>query len=185
LIVHISGLGEKDLRRRSFGSQRAARALLIKLFFIGVVVWGISRLVSEPSLAGDEQIVHGGRILLIQDTSGSMTEYEGVVEKRMEALRAAGMYSEVACQLSNTEFPDFVDCVEQLAREEDIDGLYVFADFDWSWTDDGLRRVEQAVEPTGMRLYLETISLEPNPELVKLAERSGGGVIHTPNPSAH
>jgi hypothetical protein len=184
LILHISGLREKDLRRQRSNSHWVARGLLFKLLLIGVLAWGVSRLVPEPSLAGDEQIVHGGRVLLIQDTSGSMTQYEGIVKDRLAALRAAGMYSEVACRLSNTEFPDFVDCVERLARREDADGVYVFADFDWDWTEDGLRRVKQAVESTGMRVYLETVSLEPNPKLMRVAEQSGGGVIHTTRPNA-
>ena len=80
----------------------------------------------------------------------------------------------------NNEFPDFVDCVERQARRDDVDGIYVFADFHWSWTPEGLRRATQALEPTGWRLYLETIDLDPSPELVRLVEASGGAVIRTP-----
>lgn len=102
-----------------------------------------------------------------------------MVDQRLAAHLAAGMFSGVACELGNNEFPEFVNCVEREARREDTDGLYVFADFEWSFTPDGLRRVGDAFESSGLRLYVETIGSDP-PELRELAERSGGAIIRTP-----
>jgi hypothetical protein len=128
----------------------------------------------------DGQIVRGNRILLIQDISGSMNGYQTTVDQRLATLRMAGMYSDVACRLDVDEFLNFVACIEQQARRDDIDGLYVLADFEWTFTPDGLLRVKQSLEPTGFRLYLETVgTTDPVPELRELAEQLGGTVIHT------
>lgn len=181
LDLHISGLNEDDLRRwPSHTPHNPGRALLVKLILFTVLCWVAPKLVPESSVEQGGKIVRGNRILLIQDTSGSMKGYQATVDQRLATLRAAGMYSDVACRLLDNEFPDFVDCVEGQARREDIDGLYVFADFRWGWTPEGLRRVTQALEPTGWRLYLETIGIDPAPELMRLVEPSGGAMIRTP-----
>lgn len=181
LDLHISGLNADDLRRwRSHTPYNPGPALLVKLILFAGLLWLAPKLVPEPSVEQGGQIVWGNRVLFIQDKSGSMTPYQTTVDQRLATNQAAGMFTGIACELGNNEFPEFVNCVEREARREDADGLYVFADFRWGFTPDGLRRVIAAFESSGLRLYLETIGIDPVPELRELAERSGGAIIRTP-----
>jgi hypothetical protein len=146
---------------------------------ICVLVWLAPEVVPEAGVEVGGQVVRGAGMRLIQDKSGSMQQQESQVQERLAALRSGGIYSKVVCELSDNEFPDFVACGEGLAREESNEGLYVFGDFVWQFSDDGLKRVRKSLEGRGVRVYLETIGKEPPDALRRLAEQSGGGVIRT------
>lgn len=183
LDLRISGASKRNLRKwRRLTRRGTGPGILI------VAIPFMIATIHEPSIEVGDRQVAGRRIQLIQDKSGSMTAQQAMVDQRLDALRAAGMFSEVACELSNNEFPDFVACVEKLAHRNDIDGLYVFADFEWEWNGsytcspqpgDGTRRVVDTLQRTGWRLYFETIKCGLPRDLAELAENSGGGVIHT------
>ena len=179
--VRISA-DDRYLRRwAQQASPRYSPALLLKLVGIAGVLWLTPTLAPAPTLdlAGIE--VTGRQVLLIQDGSGSMGTHQSVVDRRLAALRAAGAHSDLACpKLSNNEFQDFVACVTAQARRTELDALYVFADFQWQFNAAGLSAVRRALEPTNVSLYLETIGATPPADLVRLAEISGGAIIHTP-----
>ena len=102
---------------------------------------------------------------------------EATVQERLAALRDGGIDSDRACVLGGSEFVDFVRCLEQITDEGEADGVYVFADFSWSYSETGLRTTERLVDERPVRLYLETIGAAPHPVLQRLANDSGGGVI--------
>jgi hypothetical protein len=183
----ISGADERALRRWLRGHRlgpawvRRDPARWLKALAVAALLWVAPTLALSPTLEIGGRTVSGRRVLLIQDDSGSMGAYQALVDRRLTALRAAGSYSELACpKLSNDEFGDFVTCVLQQAGRQDVDGLYVFADFLWGFTPEGLRAVSRALEGTSIRLYLDTIGAEPPPQLLRLVDASGGAMIHTP-----
>jgi hypothetical protein len=185
LDLRIFGVTNRDLHRwRRLPPAKIAPGIVLIL-----AIPLLTALIQDPSIEVGGRQVAGGRILLVQDKSGSMTEQQATVDRRLGALRAAGIFSGVACELSNNEFPDFSACVQKLSHRTDIDGLYVFADFFWDWNGsgytcfpqpgDGTRRIVETLERTGWRVYLETIGCALPRDLAELAESSGGGVIHT------
>jgi hypothetical protein len=180
--VRISGVDDRQLRR--WQQQAAAPyspALVLKVICVAGVFWLAPTLASVPMIDLGGLEVGGRQVLLIQDGSGSMNAYQAVVDRRVAALRAAGAYTDLACpRLSNTEFQDFVACVTARAPSEGLDGLYVFADFEWDFTAEGLSAVRRALERTNVRLYLDTIGAAPPADLRRLVETSGGAVIRTP-----
>jgi hypothetical protein len=179
--VRISGVSEARWRRwqRRAGKGSAGIPWFTWVVVLALFVWLVPESVPEATVDVGGKTILGRGMRLIQDKSGSMGAQESLVQERLAALRAAGMYSEVACELSNTEFPDFVACVERLASEESEAGVYVFGDFQWQFSDAGLERVRRSLEGRGIRVYLETIGNEPPDALVRLAERSGGEMIRT------
>jgi hypothetical protein len=194
LELRITGLREDDLRRWRrrhagvgatvlpilFGS---ARRLIATSAVVVTSVWAVRTAVPHVEVAQSGEMVRGRRVLLVQDLSGSMDQYQAVVAARLATLRDAGMYSAVGCTLGNDEFGDLMACAETIGRDVDVDGVYIFADFDagdWTYTPDGLRRVAQELESRGVRVYLETVRDDPHPVLRTLAENSGGTVIRAP-----
>jgi hypothetical protein len=190
LELRITGLDERDLRRwrRYLGTTSAfvglarspAKGLLTAAIVLASGAWAAHRSVPGMEVEQTGVVVRGRHVLLVQDVSGSMSQHEAVVRDRLAALRDGGAYSEVGCQLGGEEFIDFVTCVEAQIGRDEVDGIYVFGDFEWDYTPDGLRRVSKAVGRRGTRMYLETVRFEPHAELASLAESSGGGVIRTP-----
>jgi hypothetical protein len=184
LNLHISGLTNRNLRRWRRTRQKAITPLLL---IAGIPV--VIALTREQSIELADHTISGQRILLVQDKSGSMNELQATVAQRLSALRNAGIATEVACELSDLEFGDFTACVERLARRNDVDGLYVLADYNWDWNGtgyscspqpgDGTRRLTNILRGTGWRLYLETINCHLPQDLANLADESGGGIIHT------
>jgi hypothetical protein len=185
LDVRISGVEEDDLRRwhpKTGSGSPSGGGLLVTVIPIICLLWIASALVAEPpEIEQGGQVIRGAHVLLIQDGSSSMDSYQAVVAQRLAALSAASAYSGFGCLTSDAEFVDFADCVVREARGADVDAFYVFADFRWAGVDDaGVARVREALDGAGIRLYLETISADPDPRLAALAASSGGAVIHTP-----
>jgi hypothetical protein len=174
LDVRITGWDQDEMRR---WKSRRSPLLIFAIFF--VFIWLAPSLIPASDVERGGVTIRGNRVLLIQDDSGSMKKQQAIVDQRLAELREAHKYSEIACQLGDDEFPEFVGCVERLAKEQDIDGIYVFADFNWTWSEDGLRRVVEALGRTGIHVYLETIGPDPAPELMQLAKQSDGGLIRT------
>ena len=175
-----SRLTQDDLRRfKRRGPHHPVRTSLKAVLLLAGAMLIAPALLPDDSAEQVGSIVIGGKILLIQDKSGSMRQHQQTVDRRVAALRAAGTYSEVACELSDSEFADFADCIGKLKSEKGIDGLYVFGDFVWDWEADGLRRVTEAIGAAGWRLYLETVSRQSDPhaDLATLANLSGGAIF--------
>jgi len=192
LDVRIFGVKDEDLRRwrRQTRAGIAPGILLIGVILAIPVLTALIRDAGvDPGIEVASRQVTGSRILLVQDKSGSITAQQATVDRRLAALRAAGIVSDVACQLSDSEFPDFSACVSRLSSRTDVDGLYVFADFYWDWNGEGYtcsphvsaetRRIAESLEGTGWRVYFETIQCALPQDLAELAQSSGGGVIKT------
>ncbi|MBL8220430.1 MAG: hypothetical protein JNL62_14450 [Bryobacterales bacterium] len=179
-------MSEGRLRRpRSVRTGGIGAAISMILFVTAVA--------REPIVEVEGRQVSGYRIILIQDTSGSVAEHhQATAMERLSALDKAGIVSEVVCRLSNDEFPDFSNCIhsiERLAENKDIDGVYVLSDFHWAWNgsdytcsaqqSSGTRHIVETFERTGWRLYLETMQCQVPGDLARLAEDSGGAVLYT------
>ncbi len=179
LHLRISGLDEARLRQwRLRSSETSAWGVVAKLILLGLVLsylpnWMQESRESSVRVAG--QVVTGNTVALILDRSGSMDQRMDIVQERLALLRAGRIYSEVACELGNTEFPDFVQCLDRLVSEANADGVYVLSDFNWSYDEDRLGRVRRAFAGRRLRLYLESVGGDPHAELLRLAEESGGG----------
>jgi hypothetical protein len=177
LHLRISGINEEQLRRWQIRSPEAlAWGAGAKLIVLVLVLSYLPNLMQESSVPVRGQVVTGSTVLLIWDTSGSLDGQTDTIRERLASLRAAGIYSEVACRLSNSEFPDFVQCLDRVVREAKADGVYVLSDFSWIYDEARLIRMRQLFAGRPLRMYLETIGRAPHPELLRLAEESRGGL---------
>jgi hypothetical protein len=179
LHLRISGFDEERLRQwRIRSSEASAWGAVAKLTVLGVVLSYLPNLMQqsqESSVQVAGQVVTGNTVVLVLDRSGSMNQRMDIVQERLALLRAGGIDSEVACELGNNEFPDFIQCLDRLVSGANADGVYVLSDFNWSYDGDRLNRARRVFATQRLRLYLETIGVAPHSELLRLAEDSGGG----------
>jgi hypothetical protein len=122
-----------------------------------------------------------------------MGRYNDIVKGRLPALASGGMLSgdQQGIGKDGNEFRDFFERIKRYAPRDDIDTLYVFADFYWDWdgtgrgwesclsSDSGTESAVDQLRSTQWRVYFETVKCDPPPALIHLAEASGGGIIRT------
>lgn len=161
------------------------------LFVAGVAILAYVFLAqTAPRMHG--VAVVGSRILLVLDSSSSMSSENAEVNRQIAALRTSldpTVSTVSGFGTVSTGYDNLRTALEQkLSQPRTVDAVYVLSDFypidkpiDCDDTA-GLERVRQLIRHSGVRLYLSTVRMMPPPALIAIARESGGGLIGVESP---
>ena len=132
--------------------------------------------------------VEGSHILIVEDTSGSMSSSQEELA-RQKARFASTLFqdSPKIDGFGVGSGGDPTNLLHVLQRElparRGVDTVYVFSDFEpgtasWDCNDlAGLAQLRQLIRSAGVRLYLSTVNMVPSRGLLAIARESGGGLV--------
>jgi hypothetical protein len=175
----------------SRGGRPAAGRVLLSTIVVAAIVYSAS---SKPMVSIAGTPVTATRVLVLRDVSGSMANTGPTLARQMATALAGGIgvVEEVPTRgfgFSPAGWDDnALKPLERVLPGLDVDAVYLFSDFDnqTGGLDDsdaaGLDRLRSLLDANGIRLYLATVRLDPDPALVQVAVESGGGVVGANGP---
>jgi hypothetical protein len=182
LDVRIQGQDQDSLRK--WRRRRSPAVVALALVGLWAAAWVLPDYSDGSVVNLPSGPVRGSRFAFIWDQSGSMSAQQSVVEERIRILTDEGKMSEPACILSDSEFRDYMGCLDKILQSANTDSVYVFGDFDWfyavadrDWP--RLNSIRQAFGNAPMRFYYETVGMDPPQEFVRFIDDFGGEIIHT------
>lgn len=144
-----------------------------------------------PSTIAYGQVFTGKNVIVLEDISGSMgPEEKSRLAALLNQLRTAGIKINATTETMGAGFwvgGEEVNSLKSLEKALRInptaDTIFVFSDFkhdDPEWDDHdpaGFQRLKELLEQRNRRLYLGTVNLQPDEELIRIATDSGGGLL--------
>lgn len=158
----------------------AARKGLVLVLLVAAVV-SAARNAKEPAIVLDGVEVRARPILVLKDTSPSMSDYLDRLQERLAHLRSAGGgvdLIEVDVVGSSAEDVSPV-LARSLAELTDVDTVYFFSDFEDPSSYAAFQALDRALGDRRLRFYTASVELYPHPEWVAIARRSGGDLLQT------
>jgi hypothetical protein len=140
-----------------------------------------------PGSAVNGVNVQGSRILVVEDTSGSMNSFTGELARQKSLLGNALFERSPKIDgfgvISTGAQSNLLHVLErELPARRGVDTVFVFSDFrpgtaDWDCNDlAGLGEFRRLIRSAGVRLYLSTVNMLPSNGLIAIARESGGGL---------
>lgn len=133
------------------------------------------------AIPGNGGTVKGVNVLVISDTSGSMSGLERTRqrEEMIQRLRDAGMSVVVVPVQSGgiTRSDDRVVRALEQHYKRGMDTVYWFSDFQDAVDQGGVELLRDALQRRGLRFYIGSVNMQPK-ALVELAEQRGGALLH-------
>ena len=123
-------------------------------------------------------VVYGDRVIVIKDTSGSMSDHQATRDAMIEKLKESGIlvWEKNVRSGGVSSGGDVVPAVtEAIATHPDADTVYFFSDFADGNDSAAIEALRDALG--GRRLYLGSVEADPGDELKALAKSTDGGAV--------
>lgn len=135
--------------------------------------------IPAAKIPGTDVKVVGKNVLVLSDTSGSMSDNRETRDQMIQILRDRGLKVHihgVSTGGVSASSPEIVTALKT-AFKIGIDTVYLFSDFQESSDAQGVQQLREFLEEKGLRLYVGTVEKSPGSELIKLAEETGGKFV--------
>jgi hypothetical protein len=174
--------------RLPFSAPPVEAPAIVLVIVTATILASGTRMPNTPRVNGVP--VQGTKILVVEDTSGSMGQATAELERQKERFGRSLFQGKSEVHgfgvVSTGEGRNLLHVLAvDLPARRSIDTVYVFSDFkpidyDIDCNDAvGLVQFRQLIRRIGVRLYLSTVSMMPSSGLLAIAKESGGALIGT------